>query len=428
MAASKNIAVIGAGPMGLAVGYQAARDGHRVTIFEADDRVGGMTAAFDFDGLAIERYYHFICASDRPLFELLEELGIQDKLCWKETRMGYYYMGQVHPWGNPIALLRFPQLSLLSKIRYGAHAFFSTKRQNWRPLDELEATQWIRAWVGSEAFEVLWRRLFDLKFYDYARGLSAAWIWTRIKRVGTSRYSTMREKLGYVEGGSETVLDALQRAINEAGGTIRLCTPVERVLHKAGKVQGVQVAGAVRYFDAVVSTVPIPYVPRLIPDLPEAILAQYRAVRNIAVVCVIVKLARPLTRNFWLNINDPHMDIPGLVEFSNLRELPEHVIYVPFYMPGENLKYQEMDEVFFAKVRRYLRNINPHLKDADILAMRASRYRYAQPICGPRYLKALPPIQLPIDGLYVADTSYYYPEDRGVSESVRMGRMIAKMV
>ena len=126
MAASKNIAVIGAGPMGLAVGYQAARDGHRVTIFEADDRVGGMTAAFDFDGLAIERYYHFICASDRPLFELLEELGIQDKLCWKETRMGYYYMGQVHPWGNPIALLRFPQLSLLSKIRYGAHAFFST--------------------------------------------------------------------------------------------------------------------------------------------------------------------------------------------------------------------------------------------------------------------------------------------------------------
>ena len=338
MAVNKNIAVIGAGPMGLAVAYQAARDGHRVTIFEADDRVGGMTAAFDFDGLAIERYYHFICASDRPLFELLEELGIEDKLCWKETRMGYYYMGQVHPWGNPIALLRFPQLGLLSKIRYGAHAFFSTKRQNWRPLDGLEATQWIRAWVGSEAFEVLWRRLFDLKFYDYADALSAAWIWTRIKRVGTSRYSTMREKLGCLEGGSETVLDALQRAINEAGGTIRLCTPVERVLHKAGKVQGVQVAGTVHCFDAVVSTVPIPYVPRLIPDLPDAFLAQYRAVQNIAVVCVIVKLAKPLTRNFWLNINDPQMDIPGLVEFSHLRELPEHVIYVPFYMPGEKEK------------------------------------------------------------------------------------------
>jgi protoporphyrinogen oxidase len=158
----KNVAVVGAGPMGLAVAYQAARDGHHVTVFEADDRIGGMTATFDFDGLSIERFYHFICASDRPLFELLEELGIQDKLRWKETRMGYYYQGGVYPWGNPVALLRFPGLGLISKLRYGAHAFLSTKRKDWRPLDHLEATQWIRKWVGTEAFDILWRRLFDL--------------------------------------------------------------------------------------------------------------------------------------------------------------------------------------------------------------------------------------------------------------------------
>ena len=51
----QRIAVIGAGPMGLAVAYQLARDGHQPVIFEADDRVGGMTATFDFAGLNIER-------------------------------------------------------------------------------------------------------------------------------------------------------------------------------------------------------------------------------------------------------------------------------------------------------------------------------------------------------------------------------------
>jgi protoporphyrinogen oxidase len=424
----KNVAVIGAGPMGLAVAYQAAKDGHRVTIFEADDRIGGMTAAFDFDGLSIERFYHFICTSDHPLFELLDELGIQDHLRWKETRMGYYYRGGVHPWGNPIALLQFPGLGVIGKIRYGVHAFLSTKRKDWRPLDKLEATQWIRKWVGTEAFDVLWRRLFDLKFYDYANTLSAAWIWTRIKRVGTSRYSMMREKLGYLEGGSETLLNALQVAIEQAGGVIRLSTPVERVLHENGKVTGVQVEGRSAHFDAVVSTVPVPFVPRLIPDLPEPLLNQYRALKNIAVVCVIVKTTKPITKNFWLNVNDPQMDMPGLVEFTNLRELSGHVTYVPFYMPGEHPKYQDPNDVFLNKVRHYLQTINPDLKDGDILAMYANRYRYAQPICGPGYLDTLPPIKLSIEGLYVADTSYYYPEDRGISESVKMGRQIAKML
>ena len=44
----QRIAVLGAGPMGLAVAYQLARDGHQPVLFEADDRVGGMTACFDF--------------------------------------------------------------------------------------------------------------------------------------------------------------------------------------------------------------------------------------------------------------------------------------------------------------------------------------------------------------------------------------------
>ena len=31
-------------------------------------------------------------------------------------------------------------------------------------------------------------------------------------------------------------------------------------------------------------------------------------------------------------------------------------------------------------------------------------------------------------GLYMADTSYYYPEDRSISESVGVGRKLAALV
>lgn len=422
----QRIAVLGAGPMGLAVAYQLARDGHTPVIFEADDRVGGMTAAFDFSGLTIERYYHFHCISDHAFLTMLDELNLADQMRWVETKMGYWYQNRLQPWGNPIALLKFKGLSLVAKVRYGLHAFLCTKRNDWKPLDDVEATGWIRRWVGEEAWEVLWRRLFDYKFYGYASNLSAAWIWSRIRRIGRSRYSIFREKLGYLEGGSETLLQAIKRDIEAHGGEIRLKSSVTKVRIEGGKVQGVEVNGEVEQFDKVISTIPLPYVPKVIPDLPEDILQRFKALQNVAVVCVIAKLRKPLTENFWLNTNDPDMDIPGLVEYSNLRPLDQHIVYVPFYVPGEHPKFAEPDEVFLDKVRRYFKKINPSLTDDDFIDLRASRYRYAQPICDPSYLDRLPPVSLPVDGLWVADTSYYYPEDRGISESIDFGRKMAR--
>ncbi|MCP5196817.1 MAG: NAD(P)/FAD-dependent oxidoreductase [Gammaproteobacteria bacterium] len=423
----QRIAVLGAGPMGLAVAYQLVQDGHQPVVFEADDRVGGMTATFDFGGLDIERYYHFHCSSDRAFLQLLDELGLADKMYWVETKMGYWYQGQLQPWGNPIALLRFQGLSVIAKLRYGLHAFLSTKRNDWHPLDKVEATGWIRRWVGEEAYEVLWRRLFDYKFYDYAAELSAAWIWSRIRRIGRSRYDLFREKLGYLAGGSNTLLQALKLAIEVRGGVVRLKFPVNQVVIEAGQVVGIEVNGQVEIFNKVISTIPLPYIPRLIPSLPAEVLAAFKAIKNIAVVCVIAKLRKQVTENFWLNTNDPEMDIPGLVEYTNLRPLDQHVVYVPFYMPGEHPKFAEPDSVFLNKVQRYLKQINPTLTDSDFLDMRASRYRHAQPVCGPGFLQQLPPVALPVQGLWVADTSYYYPEDRGISESIEFGRNMARL-
>ena len=424
----QRIAVLGAGPMGLAVAYQLVQDGHEPVIFEADDRVGGMTASFDFSGTMIERYYHFHCTSDSAFLKILDELSLTEKMRWVETKMGYYFRNRVQPWGNPVALLKFSGLSFVAKFRYGLHAFLSTKRTDWQPLDGQNAATWIRRWVGKEAYDVLWRKLFDFKFYDYADNLSAAWIWSRIRRIGRSRYSLFREQLGYLDGGSNTLLCALQKHIEQNGGEIRLSQPVRKVGIEQGQVTGVWVGDIFEPFDKVVSTIPLPFVPRIMPDLPAPILTQFNALQNIAVVCVIAKLKRKVTDNFWLNVNDEHMDIPGIVEYTNLRPMNEHIVYVPFYMPSEHAKYQDVDEVFLNKVKLYFKTINPSLVDDDFIDIRASRYRYAQPICPPNYLANLPPAQLPITGLWVADTSHYYPEDRGISESIGFGRELAQRV
>jgi protoporphyrinogen oxidase len=422
------ITVIGAGPMGLTVAYDLLKQGHSVTVYEADDVIGGMSASFDFDGLRIERYYHFICASDQPLFDMLTELGIRHTLRWTDTKMGFYYDGRLYDWSTPIGLLKFPELDIVSKLRYGLLAFSLTNRSDWSELDRVEAVSWIKQRVGEKAYDVLWKSLFELKFYDYVDDLSAAWIGARIRRVGKSRNNIMVERMGYLEGGSDTLLYRMKDAIEEMGGGIELGAPIQKVLIEDGRVEGVRVLADEVACDQVVSTAPLPYVPWMMPDLPEEILERLRSVDNIAVVCVLAKLKKRFTENFWLNINDKRIDIPGFVEQSNLRPLEDHVVYAPYYMPGDHEKFSEGDEAFIDKVCSFLRMINPELSDDDITAVRVFRYRFAQPICGPEFLSKLPPIDLPIEGLFVADTSYYYPEDRTISESVNLAHRIAGMI
>jgi protoporphyrinogen oxidase len=422
----QKIAVIGAGPMGLAVAYQLAKDGYYPVVFEADDRIGGQAASFDFDGIEIERFYHFHCTSDDAFLELLSELGIESKMRWTETKMGYFYQNKIQEWGNPFALLKFSGLDFFSKIRYGLHVFLSTRRNNWKPLDKLESTVWLKRWVGKKAYEVLWEKLFELKFYDYAKSTSAAWTWSRIRRVGRSRYNIFREKLGYLEGGSNTFLQAMREYIDQHGGKFYLSCPVEKVVLEKNRVIGIQSKRGFDKFEKIVSTAPLPYLPKMLSDFPKEVLESYKKVDNIAVVCVIAKLTKAVSKNFWLNINDPEIDIPGLVEYSNLRVFESHIVYASYYMPAEHPKFQQSNQDFQKEFKSYLQKINPALCDEDFLAMHVSRYQHAQPICTPGFLEKLPPVKLPVVGFWAADTSYYYPEDRGISESVALGRKIAK--
>jgi protoporphyrinogen oxidase/putative flippase GtrA len=421
------LAVIGAGSMGLAAAYYASRQGHQVVVYEADDRAGGMAAHFDFDGLSIERYYHFICKADQPLFELLRELELEHALRWHPTSMGYYYQGRLYPWGDPFSLLRFPHVGLLGKLRYGLHTFISTRRLDWSKLDTLRADQWIRAWIGEEAYDHLWRRLFELKFFEYSDNLSAAWIWSRVKRVGTSRRSLLQEELGYLEGGSETLIKRLMERVTELGVEVRLSAPVQEITIEQGRVTGVFSRGVHERFEAVISTVPLPHVPRMIPSLPAPLRARYEALKNIGVVCVVHKLRKPVTPHFWVNVVDDRCEIPGIIEFTNLRPMgDDHVVYIPYYMPQNHPKFSRDEDFFIQETKGYLQFMNPSLRDEDFISARIGRLRFAQPICHPRFRDSLPPIQTEIAGLQIVDTSYYYPEDRSISESVRVGKAVAE--
>jgi protoporphyrinogen oxidase len=426
-------AVIGAGPMGLAAAYELAKQGAQVTVFERDDRIGGMSAFVDFAGTRIERYYHFICKPDETTFKYLREFGLADRLRWRPTKMGFFFHGRLYDWGHPLALLKFPGLSLLQKIRYGLHVMRAKGVRDWRPYDAFSSTDWLQRWLGVEAYRVLWQPLFQHKFYELQDSLSAAWLGTRIQRVALSRKSLFQEELGYLDGGSEVLLEAVARRLGDLRGRIELKAAVEEIevadVASGQRVLGVRIAGQLLPFDRVVSTIPLPYLTRLLPKQPTDEAAKIAAIRNVGVVCVLLKLKRPFTRNFWMNINDPRIEIPGLIEYTNLNPLDgSTIVYAPYYMPQNHPKYRRDFKLFIDETLSYMQLIRPDFsRESEVVASTASRYEFAQTVCSPGFYEALPPMASKVKGLFMADTSHYYPEDRSISESMRVGARLAEL-
>jgi protoporphyrinogen oxidase len=343
--------------------------------------------------------------------------------------MGIFTEGRLHDWGTPVALLKFNEISLISRLRYGLFAFLSVRRDRWDAIETESARSWITRWCGTEVYDRLWKPLFALKFYQYADNISAAWIWTRIRRIGRSRRSIMQEELGYIEGGSQTLVDALCSAIVERGGQISTRCAAQKVIAEDGRVTGVLTSQGFIPADEVICTVPTPLVSALVPDLPADWKKRYDSIINTGVCCLVFKLKRSVSPHFWVNISEPDIAIPGVIEFSNLRPVQGgHIVYVPYYMPTDNAKFCWTDEKLLDEAFGYLCRVNPALTRQDIIAAHVARLRYAQPVCEPGFAAKLPPVRTPIQGLQIADTCFYYPEDRGISESVHLGQKMANQL
>ena len=431
----QNVAVIGAGPMGLSAAYYLGKTGnYRCTVYEAAPVLGGMSATFDFDGVRIEKYYHFINTPDQMLFGMLKELGLYDSLRWTPTKMGFFrYNGKkgrgvLHPWGTPKALLQLGEVPLITRFRYGLHAFCCKFLKDLSPLDKEAASAWFTKWEGQRGYEVFWKFLFEKKFFELADPLSAAWIASRIRRVANSRKSLAQEEYGYLEGGTESLVNTLAEKIKAQGGEIRLSDGVKQLtpLDKGGAM--VTSAHSEEQYDLVISTMPLPYLPKIAPQLPKDYLDKVSQVQNIGCACALYRLQKPLTENFWLNTDMPKWDVPGIIEYSNLRQgMGKAYVYIPFYMPKTHPNWKASDEELLQKGRQCLKEVNPEVAATEEKAV-MFRYEYAQPVCQPGFMQILPQYFTGAKGIFAADTAHSFPEDRSLNESIRIASEIASQI
>lgn len=56
----KRVAIIGGGFTGLTAAFKLAKKGHKVTILEKGEELGGLASGFKIEGADIEKAYHHL--------------------------------------------------------------------------------------------------------------------------------------------------------------------------------------------------------------------------------------------------------------------------------------------------------------------------------------------------------------------------------
>jgi protoporphyrinogen oxidase len=425
--ATRRVGIIGGGVAGLMSAWELARAGLAVDLYEARNELGGLAASFDFDDLRIERFYHFICRGDRTLIDTCRRLGIGDRLRWRATRTGLYHQGVAYDFGTPLDLARFTPLPLADKLRFGVHILRARRMRDWQALRERAARDWLIAGAGQRAYDAVWDPLLRIKFDHYHTQLPAAWMWHRIHRVASSRPSAFhREKYGYLQGGSQTLVDAFAQQAVAAGARLRTGCGVEGIWVEDGRCRGVRVAGETLPYDYVVSAVPLPVYRALVPQDQPRYLAQLDAIPFLGVVCMILRLRESLSPYFWLNVNDPAIAFNGIIEYTNLNPDPRRdggaIAYIPFYMDPDSPRYRLTDAQLFDEYLAALRRIRPGLARDAVEGYRVFRARHAQPAFRIGSGAAVPEQETPWPDLYLVESVQLYPADRIISGMLRLAQ------
>lgn len=420
------IAIVGAGYAGLSAAYDFARAGHEVTMYEANDRPGGLAVGFkepNWDW-SVEAYYHHWFASDEHMLGLIDELGYSEKVRFPRPYTVMLHKEKWYPFDSILQALLYPGLGWgINKIRFGLVGLYLRLTNNWQVMEKTTVDAWMRKWAGNKVYETMWEPMMKGKFGAHYKDVNMAWMWARIH----ARTST----LGTYEGGFQAFTDDLAGALVDLGVEIRLSTPVKEISEKLE----ISTEKGLEVYDQVLVTTSPGLLSKMVPALPESYQAGLKDLKSMGAIVLTLSLSKQLSEQgyYWYNIpKDQGYPFLAVVEHTNYLS-PEyfggdHIIYCGDYRDPDHAYFSMTKEEILEQFLPPLKRINPDFDPSWVKKSWLYRTKYGQPVPELNHSGRIPPLITPIKGLYFASMSQVYPWDRGTNFAVEIGRRTAALM
>jgi len=421
-----NICVVGGGLSGLVAGYRLARKGHRITVLEKESKAGGMVRSFSENGDDIPIVYHHIMKSDKITRDLVKELGLWDVFFKRKTKMGFYSNGKIHKLSGPFDIFKFQPLSIPSRLKFLSFGLKIKLRRNWDELENKTAKEWITKSANGEIYDKIFEPLLKIKFSSDSDDIIARWVGERLKMSESSG------PFGYLKGGLEQILHAMEKNIVGMGGEIRLNSKLIGLKTKGKRIVSVVFSEGgkkkVIKADRVIYTGPVSLLPKIV-ELPPDYTRKINGIKYKSTICAVIGLDRNISEYYWINFIKGNFSFGGIITHTHLNPYirsSKAVLYVFTYLDKKDPMWSESDGVI---MDRFVSEIDSVFGiRGSVKWKRLFRVEHSKPVYDISYKNNVLDYRTPIENLYLGGVALFYPRVRNMGTAIETGLRLAEIV
>ena len=426
----KRWAIVGGGILGMTLALRLVQQGKQVTLFEAAPSLGGLADAWQLGDITWDRHYHVTLLSDMALRKILEELQLLDEMNWVETKTGFYSDAKLFSVSTSIEFLQFPGMKLIDKLRLGFTIFYCSKINDWRKLEKILSTDWLRKLSGDRAFTKIWLPLLRSKLGDNYNKASASFIWAIIARMYAARRTGLKKEMfGYLGGGYDRLLHCWTDKLVHEGVEIQTGHRVEKVLHNGNEIEVSFTNGYSDRFDNVILTVASPIAARVCPQLTTQERSLLNGIEYQGIVCASLLLKKPLAHYYVTNITDTWVPFTGVIEMTALVNRSEFgglsLVYLPKYVPPDDPIFEELDESIQDRFLAALVQMYPKFDRSDVVEFKVSRVRQVFAISTLNYSQRLATVETSLPGVRILNSAHILNGTLNVNETILLAERAA---
>jgi len=365
-----DVAVLGAGPAGLAAAYKLTKKNKSVVILERGERVGGMSKTINFKGYFFDQGPHRFFTKSNAIMKLWQKLLGEDFLkVSRLTRIYYRKKFFYYP------LKPFNALFKLGVLNSSIVMLSYVKSRVLPYKEEKNFEQWVSNRFGKKLYRTFFKTYTEKLWGIPCREIQAEWVAQRIKGLSlrtaiknaffpdkTGKIKTLVEEFHYPKYGAGSMYEKMAEAITKTReGKIFPRNEVTEIVRRDYFVTGVKTRDengeeSMVEADNFISSIPITVLVRkLSPQAPEKVLeaAKNLKYRSTVFINLILDCPNPFPDN-WIYVHEPATKMLRLTSVANfsphmLKDKKKSALTLE-YVCNENGKFWNLDDKRLIKI------------------------------------------------------------------------------